>query len=1039
MDIPTLAKELANFLTPFLPYLLKANDPAIEKLGEQIGETLVSGSGTRTWQTAQALWHQLRPRIANKPTAQDAVQDVAQHPEDADAQAAFRRQLVKLLDDSAFARALAQTWEQAQAARVTVLVPGERAVGIGGNVTHSLINTGILIVAPEYANLPVSQIPPDELTRAYLRALANECCRLPLSIVAPRFLEGNQEGTVSLSDIYVDLDVQAPARERDPRTKRGELIEMEARSERTPILKALANQQLTKIVLLGDAGSGKSTFVQYLAFALTQIQLREPNADALLPAAFSARDLFPIRLILREVSAQHIPADASKGNAPMMWDAVRADLNTRLGVDAANALFPVLQKRLLREGGLILLDGLDEVPATDHRRERLLEAITAFAAQLPATRRLIVTARPYAYADPKWQLLKFETLILSSFSDEQIKRFIERWYQAMRGTMAWNEATARGKGEGLQTAIRERAYLGDLAQRPLLLTLMATLHTSWGKLPDDRADLYEESVKLLLTRWQTARQVRRADGTLDTEPGIAKTLAVEEKVIRQALHRLAYTVHERQGKEAKRLDRPADIRADEVLAVFSAVVPEDTNPRVVLDYMENRAGLLLSRAPGLYTFPHRSFQEFLAACHLLDQPQSAQQLRDKVLADAVWWREVFLLGVGRKRITSLDDAVSVVNVLLPMRVEETEPITDAHWRAATLAGNALAEMNLMSQAEGQAHYKDILKRIQRWLVAFLEDNHLTPRDRAEAGDALAQIGDPRPGISVVTLRDGVHVPDIIWCEIPAGPFVMGSKKGDKDAYEDEQPQFTYTIRQNYFIARYPVTNAQFGAFVRDPAGYRNDQWWTSAGLKWRGDRIAPDKSGGAFDLPNHPVVNVSWYESFAFARWLDARLQISDFRFQIYDPATHMIRVDENLKAQIKNRNLEIRLPTEAEWEKAARGTDARPYPWGPDADFNRMNFNETGLGVTNSVGAFPGGASPYGVLEMSGNVWEWCQTKWIDNYQNYGKKEDNDPEGEKARVVRGGSFFDSSRGSRCAFRRRDPGSLFGFRGLRVVLSPIRP
>ena len=410
-------------------------------------------------------------------------------------------------------------------------------------------------------------------------------------------------------------------------------------------------------------------------------------------------------MILREVAAQHISAEARKGNAPMMWNALHADLNARLGVDAASVLFPVLQKRLLREGGLILLDGLDEVPATDHHRERLLEAIADFAAQLPTTRRLIVTARPYAYADPKWQLPKFDTLMLSAFSNEQIARFIERWYQAMRETMAWNEATARGKGVSLQNAIRERQYLADLAVRPLLLTLMATLHTSWGKLPDDRADLYEESVKLLLTRWQTARQVRRADRTFDTEPGIAKTLTVEEKVVRKALHRLTFTVHERQGKEEKRLERPADIRADEVLAAFAAVLPDDTNPNVVLKYLEERAGLLLSRAPGLYTFPHRSFQEFLAACHLLDQPQSAQALRDKVLADATWWREVFLLGVGRKRITSLDDAVSVVNVLLPISVERTKQITDAHWRAATIAGNALAEMNLMSQAEGQPHYQ----------------------------------------------------------------------------------------------------------------------------------------------------------------------------------------------------------------------------------------------------------------------------------------------------------------------------------------------
>jgi formylglycine-generating enzyme required for sulfatase activity len=103
------------------------------------------------------------------------------------------------------------------------------------------------------------------------------------------------------------------------------------------------------------------------------------------------------------------------------------------------------------------------------------------------------------------------------------------------------------------------------------------------------------------------------------------------------------------------------------------------------------------------------------------------------------------------------------------------------------------------------------------------------------------------------------------------------------------------------------------------------------------------------------------------------------------------------------------------------------------------MNFGQTGLGVTNVVGAFPAGASPYSVLEMSGNVWEWCQTKWVGDYKNYIKSEDNDPEGDSARVVRGGGFVGDEGIVRCAGRDwNSPVNFNGTQGLRVVLSPIR-
>jgi formylglycine-generating enzyme required for sulfatase activity len=285
----------------------------------------------------------------------------------------------------------------------------------------------------------------------------------------------------------------------------------------------------------------------------------------------------------------------------------------------------------------------------------------------------------------------------------------------------------------------------------------------------------------------------------------------------------------------------------------------------------------------------------------------------------------------------------------------------------------------------------------------------------------------------------------VWCEVLAGPFIMGTREadipalmrkygGEREWYEWETPRHEEkSITRAYLIAKYPMTNAQFQAFVDAPEGYRNDRWWTQAGLKWRGERTGPEKYGGVFDLPNHPVVMVTWYEAVAFCRWLTERLKVEGYRWQVW-------RNGQPETLSLKLETFEVRLPTEAEWEKAARGTDGRIYPWVGDFDPAKCNVADTGIGSTSAVGLFPAGASPYGCLDMAGNVWEWCQTKWVDNYKNYdrGAEDRESLEGESPRVLRGGAFLDVEWGVRCASRLwYPPYARGGYFGFRVVVSPL--
>ncbi len=164
--------------------------------------------------------------------------------------------------------------------------------------------------------------------------------------------------------------------------------------------------------------------------------------------------------------------------------------------------------------------------------------------------------------------------------------------------------------------------------------------------------------------------------------------------------------------------------------------------------------------------------------------------------------------------------------------------------------------------------------------------------------------------------------------IPAGDFIMGSKKSqDALASDDEFPQHVLEI-SDYYIARYPVTNAQYWEFVQ-ATGHRTPLFWEAGQY--------PEAKA------NHPVVGVSFGDAAAFCMWARSVT------------------------------GLAVRLPTEPEWEKAARGSDGRLYPWGNQWEARRCNSYESGIGDTTPVGQFsPAGDSPYGVAEMGGNVQEW-------------------------------------------------------------------
>ena len=279
--------------------------------------------------------------------------------------------------------------------------------------------------------------------------------------------------------------------------------------------------QHPRLALIGDPGSGKSAFVNYLCLCMAgeltghpQVNLKAltaplPDKDGE-PQAGKDKEkipvrqdwqhnaLIPIRIILRDFAAsRHFPDDSQTADAQLMMAFIQSDLASK---DCAD-YFDILKARLRKGYALVMFDGLDEVPQAGERRKRLLECIEGFTRSYTDAR-ILVTCRPYAYQDKQWRLADFVESELSVFHRGQILRFVKQWYDK---SPEFDEEVAKKRVHKLLTAIFNSESLQELAERPLLLSLIAYLHANRHELPERKADLYERLLELLVNEWEKAR------------------------------------------------------------------------------------------------------------------------------------------------------------------------------------------------------------------------------------------------------------------------------------------------------------------------------------------------------------------------------------------------------------------------------------------------------------------------------------------------------------------------------------------------------
>jgi formylglycine-generating enzyme required for sulfatase activity len=550
-------------------------------------------------------------------------------------------------------------------------------------------------------------------------------------------------------------------------------------------------------------------------------------------------------------------------------------------------------------------------------------------------------------------------------------------------------------------------------------------------LPDERAELFDKAINALL-------QV-----DYGREESDIRELSTDWKLYRDMAQHLAFHMHQQGKDQGREIEEPALVNALRTEAEFL--------PRID-DFLVHarQRGSVLEERDRAYRFIHLAFQEFLAARHILKiigaESREAMLASLEARLEDPWWREPILLLASYMGSDAAKSAREFI-AGLPKLGEAA----NARFSAAELAGMAALEW----RESGDALKADCAQRIVELLGDGDSLRNSKPVIRARAGDRLAALGDPR----FDPRRFYLPGDDLLgFVAIPADPdFVIGTGSGDfgrvmdavgisqenRKNYSDEISDKP-TQTRDFYIARYPVTVAQFRAFV-EATGFNI------------GDEDA------LRDPDSRPVRWVSWHEALAYCDWLNDALikslptpnaseikqnsRAATLCRQPEDPPFYSRHGDADLPVfdllpLIQSGKWRITLPSELEWEKAARGgLTGTIFPWGDMPNPNQANYGETNIGDTSPVGCFPPNA--YRLYDMVGNVWEWTRSLWGFDYPyalDDFRREDLKAGDDKSRVVRGGSWYLNRGFSRCAVRLWSlPDCRYDGYGFRVVVLRSAP
>jgi formylglycine-generating enzyme required for sulfatase activity len=519
-------------------------------------------------------------------------------------------------------------------------------------------------------------------------------------------------------------------------------------------------------------------------------------------------------------------------------------------------------------------------------------------------------------------------------------------------------AQAEAHRRELDYALQARSEIRRMATNPVMLTALAVVHWNERRLPEQRADLYESIIRWL---------ARARENRLGRPPAERCVILLQE---------VALAMHDH--PEGRQIEVPRRWAAERISTMGEFSDAGDYRVEEAERFLgeeELDSGIVVRRGDYL-RFWHLSFQEFLAARAVGARPEAGQRsllFTDRKRLFSPEWRETVLLYAG------------VLHGQGPQKVDKMlESMLEGQSPQATVAESAqrVGLIGAIQRDLASLNYRVRDPRYHQMLtdvMAIFDPSKCQSISfdlRLGAADALGQAGDPRLETdSWVLVGPGE-------CWLGAQGLDPAAEQYDAGAISIESPSHKVSLSA-FQVRRFPVTVGEYAKFLADD-GYQEQEYWRDGGYGlWK----RPEGWDNQVLYPNRPIVGVSWYEASAYCRWTGRG----------------------------------IRLLTEAQWELAARGTEGRLFPWGSALpDPSRLNFAKSAIGHVTPVGLYPLGATPCGIHDLAGNVFEWCLDSFVD-YRCPVKKRTGERVGDHQtfRVVRGGCFTSVAHLVRCAFRGR--------------------